>query len=75
MAADVENKIKSCGHFVGRKTLPEKSAPPVNIQTTQPMELIFMDYLSLDPDSHNTKDILVITDHFMKYAVAIPTKD
>ncbi len=34
-----------------------------------------MDYLSLEPDSHNTKDILVITDHFIKYAVALPTKD
>lgn len=34
-----------------------------------------MDFLSLEPDSRNTKDILVITDHFTKYAVAIPTKD
>lgn len=34
-----------------------------------------MDFLSLEPDSHNTKDILVISDHFAKYAVAIPTKD
>lgn len=34
-----------------------------------------MDFLSLEPDSHNTKDILVITEHFTKYAVAIPTKE
>uniref|UniRef100_A0A3P9J6T5 Integrase catalytic domain-containing protein n=1 Tax=Oryzias latipes TaxID=8090 RepID=A0A3P9J6T5_ORYLA len=32
-----------------------------------------MDFLSLEPDSSNTKDILVITDHFTKFAVAIPT--
>ncbi|KAM4570191.1 uncharacterized protein PAE49_009394 [Odontesthes bonariensis] len=32
-----------------------------------------MDYLSLEPDKSNTKDILVLTDHFTKYAVAIPT--
>ncbi|KAL6459343.1 hypothetical protein MHYP_G00328150 [Metynnis hypsauchen] len=75
MAADVEMKIKTCGRCVRRKTPPEKSAPLVNIQTTRPMELVCMDYLSLEPDSHNTKDILVITDHFTKYAVAIPTKD
>lgn len=31
--------------------------------------------LSIEPDSRNTKDNLVITDHFTKYAVAIPTKD
>ena len=75
MAMDVENKIKSCGRCVRRKTPPEKSAPLVNIQTSRPMELVCMDYLSLEPDSSNTKDILVITDHYTKYAVAIPTKD
>lgn len=75
MAADVEKKIKSCGRCVRRKTQPERSAPLVNIHTTRPMELVCIDYLSLEPDSHNTKDILVITDHFTKYAVAIPTKD
>ena len=32
-----------------------------------------MDYLSLEPDTSNTKDILVLTDHFTKFAVAIPT--
>uniref|UniRef100_A0A3B3ZI88 Integrase catalytic domain-containing protein n=1 Tax=Periophthalmus magnuspinnatus TaxID=409849 RepID=A0A3B3ZI88_9GOBI len=32
-----------------------------------------MDFLSLEPDSSNTKDILVLTDHFTKFAVAIPT--
>ncbi|KAL3974076.1 SWI/SNF-related matrix-associated actin-dependent regulator of chromatin subfamily A-like protein 1 [Sarotherodon galilaeus] len=34
-----------------------------------------MDFLSIEPDSKNTKDVLVITDHFTKYAVSIPTKD
>ncbi len=34
-----------------------------------------MDFLSKEPDSRNKKDILVITDHFTKYTVAIPTKD
>ena len=75
MAVDVEHKLKTCGRCVRRKTPPEKSAPLVNIQTTRPMEMVCIDYLSLEPDSHNTKDILVITDHFTKYAIAIPTKD
>ena len=34
-----------------------------------------MDFLSLEPDSKNTKDILVITDHLTKYAMAMPTRD
>lgn len=32
-----------------------------------------MDFLSLEPDTSNTKDILVLTDYFTKFAVAIPT--
>lgn len=75
MAADVEKKVKTCERCVRRKTHADKAAPLVNIQTTRPMELVCMDFLSLEPDSRNTKDILVITDHFTKYAVAIPTRD
>ena len=39
------------------------------------MELVCMDFLSIEADSRNTKDMLGITDHFTKYAVAIPTKE
>lgn len=70
MAADVHAKIKTCERCVKRKSLPEKAAPLVNIKTTRPLELV--DFLPLEPDGR-IKDILVITDHFTKYAVAIPT--
>lgn len=75
MSSDVESKVKKCPRCVKRKSQPERAAPLVNIQTSHPMELVCMDFLSIEPDSHNFKDILVITDHFTKYAVAIPTKD
>lgn len=75
MAAEVETKIKTCNRCIRRKVLPEKAAPLVNITATRPLELVCMDFLSLEPDSSNTKDILVITDHFTKYAVAIPTSN
>ncbi|KAL6463294.1 hypothetical protein MHYP_G00276850 [Metynnis hypsauchen] len=73
MANDVERKIKSCSRCVCRKALPEKAAPLVNIQVTRPMELVCMDFLSIEPERSNTKDVLVITDYFTKYAVAILT--
>uniref|UniRef100_A0A3B3CR12 Gypsy retrotransposon integrase-like protein 1 n=1 Tax=Oryzias melastigma TaxID=30732 RepID=A0A3B3CR12_ORYME len=72
MTADVINKIKTCERCVKRKTLPQRAAPLVNIKTTHPLELVCMDFLSVEPDGR-TKDILVITDHFTKYAVAVPT--
>ncbi|KAJ7991580.1 hypothetical protein DPEC_G00285340 [Dallia pectoralis] len=52
-----------------------KSSTMVNIRTTYPLELVCMDYLSLEPDNRDTRNILVITDHFTRFAVAVPTKD
>lgn len=52
--ADIEQKVKACERCVRRKTLPDKVAPLVNITTTRPMELVCMDFLSLEPDSKNT---------------------
>lgn len=73
MSADVHNKIKTCERCVRRKSQPQRAAPLVNIKTTRPLELVCMDFLSLEPDQSRTKDVLVITDHFTKYAVAVPT--
>lgn len=75
MSQAVEGKIKTCERCVRRKTPPERAAPLVNIQTSRPLELVCIDFLSLEPDQSNTKNILVITDHFTKYAVAIPTRN
>ena len=73
MSVSVEHKIKTCDRCIRRKALPEKAAPLVNIRATRPLELVCMDFLSLEPDTSNTKDILVLTDHFTKFALAIPT--
>uniref|UniRef100_A0A8C6KJ83 Gypsy retrotransposon integrase-like protein 1 n=1 Tax=Nothobranchius furzeri TaxID=105023 RepID=A0A8C6KJ83_NOTFU len=75
MASDIKVKVKTCERCIHRKALPDKAAPMVSITTNRPMELVCMDFLSIEPDSKNTKDVLVITDHFTKYAVSIPTKD
>ena len=75
MSACVEQKIKRCERCVRRKTPNERAAPLCNIKATRPLELVCMDFLSVEPDRSNTKDILVLTDHFTKYAVAIPTRN
>lgn len=73
MVADIEARIKTYNRCVRRKTLPEKAAALVNIKFTRLLELVCMDFLSIEPDQSNTKDVLVLTDHLSKYAVAIPT--
>ncbi len=73
MAADVEQKIRTCGRCVRRKSPPQKAAHLVNIQATRQLQLVIMDFLSLEPDRCYTRDILGITDFFTKFAVAVPT--
>ncbi|XP_037829581.1 uncharacterized protein LOC112450694 [Kryptolebias marmoratus] len=73
MAVEVEQKVKTCERCIRRKSPPEKAAKLVNITTTRPLELVCMDFLSLEPDSSNTSNILVITDHFTKFSLALPT--
>lgn len=73
MSKTVEDRIRTCDRCVRCKALPNKAAQLVNIKSTRPLELVCMDFLSLEPDQSNTKDILVITDHLTKHVVAIPT--
>lgn len=75
MCLEVEEKVRRCERCLRRKARAEKTAPLVNIKTNRPLQLVCMDYLSLEPDGRGTKDILVITDHFTKYAVAVSTPD
>ncbi|XP_048242476.1 uncharacterized protein K02A2.6-like [Haliotis rufescens] len=76
MITDVEKRIRCCQRCILRKAPNQtERAPLVSIQTTQPMELVCMDYLSLEPSSGGYENILVIKDHFTKYAVAIPTRN
>ena len=73
MLSTVQEKIKTCDRCVRRKTPAERATPMVNIKSSRQLELVCIDFLSVEPDRSNTKDILVITDHFTKYCLAIPT--
>lgn len=58
MSADVEQKIKTCGQCVRQKIPPERVTTLMNIRTSRPLELVCIDFLSLEPDQSNTKDVL-----------------
>ena len=75
MTTDVEEKIKTCDRCLKRKTPSNSKSPLISIKTYQPLELVCMDYLTLESSKGGYQNILVITDHFTKYAVAIATKN
>ena len=75
MADDVQNKVQTCPTCVRRKPGQPQRAPLVNITTTQPMELVCIDFLSLEPSAGGVENILVLTDHYTRLAYAIPCKN
>lgn len=75
LSDDVKNWIKMCEPCIKRKTSVPDRAELVNIKTTQPMELVCIDYLSLEPSKGGIENVLVMTDHFTRYAYAVPTRN
>lgn len=75
MDKDVELWVTECGRCTRRKTPTNQRAPLVNIVTNTPMELVCMDYLTLETFKGGYQHILVITDHFTRFAMAIPTRN
>ncbi|XP_072115422.1 uncharacterized protein [Mobula birostris] len=75
MRGEVEEYCKTCSRCVRRKTLPAQAAPLSHLQSAGPMDLVCMDFLSIEPDTSNTANVLVLTDHYTRYAQAFPTKD
>lgn len=49
-----------------RKTLPKRVALLSLLQSDGPFDLVCMDFLSIEPDSSNTENVLVITDHYTR---------
>lgn len=74
MTRDVDNYVTRCDSCIRRKSPPNSRSHLVNVVTTYPLELVSMDYLSLEP-SKGYGNVLVITYHFTKYALAIPIKN
>ena len=56
-----------------RKALPQHAGGMGHLQSRGPMDLLCIDFFSLEPDSSEYENALVFTDHFTKYAQAFPT--
>ena len=63
-------KCHPCLAFKARQLKP----PLKNIMATHPLELTHLDYLCLEPGKGLEENVMVITDHFTRYAQAYVTK-
>lgn len=71
----IQEHVRNCGRCIRRKKAPTRAARLVNISSSVPMEFVCVDYLSLEVSKGGYENILVITDHFSRYAQAIPTRN
>ena len=60
--------MRLCDRYIRRKQRPVPAAELVSITTSASMGLVCIDYLMLEPSKGGVENILVITDHFTRYA-------
>ena len=74
MSEDARTLIRSCEHCMHFKTTPQhdKMYP---ITATYPLELVHLDFLSIGGKEDVLKNVLVVTDHFTRYAQCYVTSN
>ena len=75
MVSDICQKIHTCERCIRRKARPQMAAAAGSLTSSGPLDLMCMDYLQIEPDNKGVKNVLVLTDHFTRYALAFPTPD
>lgn len=75
MARDLRHWTAECHQCVLGRAGPEVKAPLQPVVSRYPFEILALDYLSLGRVTDSHPCILVVTDLFSRYAVAVPTRD
>ena len=73
MAAQAKEHVRKCCLCLAFKARQQK-VPLENIMASHPLELVHLDYLCLEPGKGLEENVLVVTDHFTRYAQAYVTK-
>ena len=71
---DTTDYVANCPRCLRRKAKPNK-APLQPFFASQPMEIIHLDHLTLEPCKGQYESVLVVTDHFTRYAQAYEVKN
>lgn len=76
MHLDVDEWCHCCKHCqTAKKPYVKTQKPMGHLLASKPLEVIAVDFTVLEPASDGRENVLVITDVFTKYSIAVPTRD
>ena len=76
VAGHVRQHIKKCFQCTVAKAPTPKIRPPMrHLLAFKPLERLAIDFVKLDPGRGKFEDVLVMTDSFTKFAIAVPCRD
>ena len=75
MATHIGKYVDHCGRCIRRKAPDPPRAPMKSFIAKEPMELLAMDFLSLEKGKGGFENILVVTDSLTIFSWAFPTRD
>ncbi|KAJ8361969.1 hypothetical protein AAFF_G00409050 [Aldrovandia affinis] len=76
MVKDVQCWVRQCRRCaLARDVFPKAQAPMTCTNVTAPREVVAMDYTLLEPSAGGYENVLVLTDMFTRFTIAVPTKD
>ncbi len=76
MQKDIDDYVKNCRRcVVGKTSEPNACAPLESIRTSEPLELVCIDFWSAEIREGKSVDVLIVTDHFTKMAHAFPCQN
>jgi hypothetical protein len=72
---EIKARIKNCEKCIRGKTPVRPRADLCPFISTKPLDILCIDFLSSEKSKGGFENILVMTDHFTRYACAVPCKN
>lgn len=76
MSTDVAQWCQACGRCqVAKDVHPKLNSYMGHLLASRPNEILAIDFTTLEPAQNGVEDVLVMTDVFSKYTIAVPALD